>query len=372
MKIKITTTNTIFRKVLLLFLLLSFCLNFYAQKGSKNLVPNPSFEDHKNKSNDIKNAIPWKGVGTVDYYMKPDKIDTTKYKGAHKGNCYAGLRFQEKYREYMYVQLLEPLEKGRTYHFRMYVRLLNESTMLVRQLGVYFSEDPYTFGMKFDENGLIDSVYQKGISGKLSWMPIQGNYVAKGGEKYIIIGNFADKMKDDFVKRNKWDVFTFKEAYYFVDDVSLRKKLTIADSSPVNTPAIAPKTVAKKPRAEKVYPNEFTAGQVLVVKNIYFEAGSSKLKITSEKGLNQLESALNNHPFMEIQLNGYTDNIGNEATNRALSKERAKAIYEYLKKEGVTNPITYKGLGEVKPIAPNDTEENRAKNRRVEMVIIKQ
>jgi outer membrane protein OmpA-like peptidoglycan-associated protein len=301
--------------------------------------------------------------------MKPDKADTTKYKGAHKGTCFAGLRFQEKYREYMYVQLLEPLEKGRTYHFRMYVRLLNESTMLVKQLGVYFSEDPYTFGMKFDENGLIDSIYQKGISGKLSWMPIQGNYVAHGGEKYIIIGNFSAVMKNDFVKRNKFDVFTLKEAYYFVDDVSLRKKLTIADSTPA--PTVAPKPVVKKPKVEKLYPSDFTTGQVVMVKNIYFEPGTAKLKLTSDKGLAQLESALNNHPFMEVQFNGYTDNTGNESTNRNISKERAKAVYEYLKKDGITNPMTYKGFGEIKPLFPNDTEENRAKNRRIEMVIIK-
>ncbi len=370
MQKKITIIKTSVQKAIMLFVSLLCCYSFSAQttKG-KNLVPNPSFEDHKNKSNEIKNAIPWKGVGTVDYYMKPDKNDTTTFKGAHKGNCYAGLRFQAAYREYMYVQLLEPLEKDRTYFFRMFVRLLSQSTVTVRQLGVYFSDDPFKFGMKFDEAGLLDTTYQNGISGKFSWIPIQGNYIAHGGEKYIIIGNFATNMKDDFVKKNKWDLFSFKEAYYFVDDISLRKKLIASDTAKVSP--VPTKTIVKKPKIEKVYPDNFTTGQIIVVKNIYFESGTAKLKLTSDKGLNQLEAMLNNHPFMEVQFNGYTDSKGNEATNRAISKERVKAIYEYFKKDGVTNPMTYKGLGGAKPIAPNDTEENRAKNRRIEMVIIK-
>ncbi len=368
-----STCNTIFLKAFLLFVCMYSFHSGIAQTKGKNLVPNPGFEDHKNKSEkDIKNAIPWKGAGTVDFYMKPDKIDTTKFKGAHKGTCYAGLRFQEQYREYMFVQLLEPLEKDRTYFFRMFVRLLSESTVTVKELGVYFSNEPFAMGMKFDEEGLIDTIYQNGISGAFDWIPIQGNYKARGGEKYIILGNFATKMKDDFVKKKKWDFFSLKEAYYFVDDISLRKKLIAADTAKATEPVKPTKTSVKKPKAEKVYPDNFTTGQVVILKNIYFESGTAKLKITSEKGLSQLESVLNNHPFMEVQLNGYTDNKGNEATNRAISKERAKAIYEYLKKDGITNPITYKGLGGVKPIAPNDTDENRAKNRRIEMVIIKQ
>ena len=372
MKLIITTFQTITQKVALLFVFLFCCYSLTAQttKG-KNLVPNPSFEDHKNKSEkDIKNAIPWKGAGTVDFYMKPDKSDTTKFKGAHKGSCYAGLRFQEQYREYMFVQLLEPLEKGRAYYFRMFVRLLSESTVTVKQLGVYFSEDAYKLGMKFEEQGLIDTIYQNGISGKYDWIPIQGNYLSHGGEKYIIIGNFAESMKGDFVKNKKWDVFSFKEAYYFVDDVTLRKKLIASDT--VKIVATPTKTAVKKLKIEKVYPDNFTTGQIVIVKNVYFESGTAKLKITSEKGLSQLESMLNNHPFMDVQFNGYTDNKGNESTNRAISKERAKAIYDYLKKDGITNAITYKGLGGAKPLAPNDTEENKAKNRRIEMVIIKQ
>ena len=334
-----------------------------AQTKDANLIPNPSFEFHRNKSTDIKNAEPWKGIGTVDYYMKADKKDTSKFKGAHSGTCFAGLRFQAAYKEYMYVHLTEPLEAGKTYHFNMFVRLLSESTVTVRQLGVYFSDDAFKFGMKFDEEGLIDSTYKKGISGVLNWFPIQGDYHAHGGEKFIIIGNFTPITKEDFVKRNKWDLFGFKEAYYFVDDVSLIKKKSPIDSLASGKPV--------KKKKIKTLPDSLKAGQIINLKNVQFETGTAKLKVSSEIALGELVNKLNNNPFVEIQIDGYTDNTGNEAANRALAKERAKSVFNYLRQEGVLNKMSYKGFGPIKPIAPNDTEENKAKNRRIEIEIIK-
>ena len=138
-------------KIIFTFYLLFFALStaFGQKKLGKNLVPNPGFETHKNKSKDISNAVPWVGVGTVDYYMKIEKRDTSRFKGAHSGECYAGLRFQKKYKEFMYVRLLEPLEKDKVYHFKMYIRLLNNAnvTMRVKQLGVYFSEEIFNSKM---------------------------------------------------------------------------------------------------------------------------------------------------------------------------------------------------------------------------------
>jgi OmpA-OmpF porin, OOP family len=341
-----------------------FCPSFFAQKKGKNLVPNPSFEERKGKGTDIKTAIPWKGVGTVDYYIKPDKRDTSKYKGARTGVSYAGLRFQSDYKEYMHVKLLEPLEKDEVYHFKMYVRLLESSnvTVTIKQLGAYFSDTEFKTGMVFDEEGLVDSTYNKGISGTLNWITIQGDYTAHGGEKYVIIGNFRTKMKEDFVKKNKWNLFEFKEAYYYLDDVSLRKKLYQKDS--------VKKKMVREPLP--VYPDTFQPGQVIKIERIQFEPGSAQLMKSSYKSLDVLVNTLNEHPFMEIQIIGHTDNEGNENSNKKLSKERAKAVYDYLLSESVINPMTYKGMGSAQPVAPNDTDENKAKNRRVEFVIIKE
>lgn len=346
--------------------MLLLCCSFSsAQKKGKNLIPNPSFEDHKGKGADIKTALPWKGVGTVDYYMKPDKRDTSRFKGARTGVAYAGLRFQSDYKEYMHVKLLEPLEKDQIYHFRMYVRLLESSnvTVTIKQLGAFFSDYEFKVGMVFDESGLVDSTYNKGIAGTLNWILIQGDYRAHGGEKYVIIGNFRTKMKEDFVKKNKLKIFEFKEAYYYIDDVSVRKLLVKPDSANVKNIAM---------EALPVYPKSFSTGDAVKVDKIQFEKGTADLLKVSYKALDVLVNTLNEHPFMEIEITGNVADQASEGANKKLSKDRAKAVYDYLLLQDVINPMTYKGVGSAKPLVPNDSDENRVKNTRVEFVVIKE
>jgi len=353
-------------KALLFSAMFLFCTFSFAQTKKKNLIPNPSFEERKGKGTDIKTATPWKGVGTVDYYTKPDKRDTSRYKGARTGTGYAGLRFQSDYKEYMHVKLTEPLEKGQVYHFRMYIRLLesNNVTVTIKQLGAYFSDTEFKVGMVFEEEGLVDTTYNKGISGTLNWIAIQGDYKAHGGEKYVIIGNFRTKMKEDFVKRNKWSLFEFKEAYYYIDDISLRKK-----NVPFDSVAVFKNTVKN---ALPVFPDVFNTGQKVEIQKIEFVKGTSELTQSSYKFLDNVVNMLNQHPFMEIEIVGHTDNEGSEGNNKKLSKERAKAVYDYLKLQEVINPMTYRGVGAAEPLAPNDTDENKLKNSRVEIVIIKE
>lgn len=348
-----------FQKLLLFLTAWLLAIASFAQSPTKNLVPNPSFEIHKGKSPLIKNAIPWMNEGTVDYYLKIDKKDTSVFKGPHSGKCYAGLRFQANYKEYMYVKLIEPLVKGNPYKFEMYVRLLDKSTVSVKQLGVYFSDNPFRVGMEFDDEGIVDSTYKKGISGTHGWVPIRGKYIAKGGEKYIIVGNFKTVMKDDFVRKNKWEIFEMREAYYYVDDISVLRPDTLISTKP-------------EKKAAPTLPDKFVTGQVIQIKNVQFENGSAVITKASFKALDELVNTLNKYPFMEIQINGHTDNQGKETANLKLSKERSKAVYNYLLEQGVINPMKYEGFGSSKPIVSNDTEENKAKNRRVEFVIIKQ
>lgn len=81
---------------------------------------------------------------------------------------------------------------------------------------------------------------------------------------------------------------------------------------------------------------------------------------------------MKNNSSMEISINGHTDNQGSDSYNQKLSEQRAKSVYEYLLKKGINNnKIKYKGYGETVPLTNNDTEENRKKNRRVEIEIIK-
>ena len=79
---------------------------------------------------------------------------------------------------------------------------------------------------------------------------------------------------------------------------------------------------------------------------------------------------LNENPEISVELQAHTDDIGSKEYNLNLSNRRAYAVVKYLTKRGIDyNRIEPKGYGESDPIAPNDTESNRAKNRRVEFKI---
>lgn len=294
--------------------------------------------------------------GTVDYYVRPDKRDTGLFKGPHSGKCYVGIRFQPNYKEYMYVKLTETLVRDNPYYFTMYVKLLDRSTVTVKQLGVYFSDEPFRVGMNFNQDGVIDSSYSKGIMANKGWVPIRGEYLARGGEKYIIIGNFKTRMKDDFVRQKKWDIFEMSEAYYYIDDITVLRPDTLINPENLIVDEV---------------PEEFEQGQIVELSKVKFETGTEALTRNSSWALDDLVNKLNNYPFMEIQINVYTDNQGKPADQLKLSKARAKVVYDYLMEKSVINPISYVGFGSTKPILPNDSEENRDRNNRVEFQVIK-
>lgn len=104
--------------------------------------------------------------------------------------------------------------------------------------------------------------------------------------------------------------------------------------------------------------------------NIFFESGSSKIKEESHESLKTLAGLLNKHPEIKTTVEGHTDKTGNEDNNVKLSKDRAQAVVDFLVKHGESiDNIEAKGYGSSKPIASNDTEDGKAKNRRVEVVV---
>jgi outer membrane protein OmpA-like peptidoglycan-associated protein len=114
-------------------------------------------------------------------------------------------------------------------------------------------------------------------------------------------------------------------------------------------------------------------GRGLVVSlsgGILFETGKSALKTDAKVSLAKLAGILLMIPNTNIQVEGHTDSTGSEETNTRLSLERASAVREFLKAQGVEEArMTAKGLAAAQPIAPNDTADGRAKNRRVEIVV---
>lgn len=107
--------------------------------------------------------------------------------------------------------------------------------------------------------------------------------------------------------------------------------------------------------------------------NLLFESGKDVIINSSFPSLDELAKVLRNNPKWKLHLEGHTDNVGDDQTNLDLSQRRAISVKNYLSHKGaLANHIITEGFGETKPVATNDTEEGKAKNRRVEMTIINQ
>lgn len=102
--------------------------------------------------------------------------------------------------------------------------------------------------------------------------------------------------------------------------------------------------------------------------HIGFKSGKAKLTQDSYQYLDQLVQLMNDNPDCWVKLDGHTDSTGSDAINNKLSQDRVDAIKFYLVDKGINpNRIVARGHGSSMPIAPNDTAEGRAKNRRVDI-----
>jgi len=113
-------------------------------------------------------------------------------------------------------------------------------------------------------------------------------------------------------------------------------------------------------------------GATIRLNNVFFDFAKSALLPKSKTELDRLIGILGQYPKMEIEIAGHTDNVGDDASNLALSKARAAAVQAYLVEHGVAAArLRSAGYGRSRPVAANETEEGRQLNRRVEFVIIK-
>lgn len=105
-------------------------------------------------------------------------------------------------------------------------------------------------------------------------------------------------------------------------------------------------------------------------KNLQFETNSSFLKPGSSDRLDDIAVILLRYPDYNVNINGYTDNVGKDDYNQWLSERRAERAYNYLKDKGIpSSRMTFKGFGEENPIADNATATGRKENRRVEFIL---
>lgn len=111
-------------------------------------------------------------------------------------------------------------------------------------------------------------------------------------------------------------------------------------------------------------------GLVLTLGDVLFDTGRAELKPGAFRTVDRLATFMRDHPERSLEVEGYTDSVGGDALNLALSQRRANAVRAALVSRGVEGSrITTNGMGKASPVASNDTAEGRQRNRRVEIVI---
>lgn len=112
------------------------------------------------------------------------------------------------------------------------------------------------------------------------------------------------------------------------------------------------------------------SGEQFLFENVFFDFDKAELRPESKSSLLRLKKFMEENSKINILIEGHTDNIGEEEYNQQLSMRRAESVREYLVNHGVSiDRLGIKGWGDKKPIVPNSNQANRAKNRRIEIVI---
>lgn len=190
------------------------------------------------------------------------------------------------------------------------------------------------------------------------------------------VGNCASTMD---IKEQRYMVTTLPAA----DGDTTMAVMTYTVNSPRSCKALNDRTVAMvvaiepKAREKKMVTvsasdmakSIATTGKVALY-GIYFDTGKSLVKPESKPTLEQIAQLLKSQPTLKLGVVGHTDNVGGAVSNLALSKRRANAVTTVLVEDYAIDPgrLTASGAGMGSPLASNDTESGRAKNRRVELV----
>lgn len=137
--------------------------------------------------------------------------------------------------------------------------------------------------------------------------------------------------------------------------------------------SIPPASTKINKLAKQIALNKIKVGYSQVIRNVYFDFGTARLKTTSNPELDKLLKVLQDNPKYIIEISGHTDNVGGKDFNQWLSKRRAQAIVDYMVKKGQNSArFLAEGYGEERPLASNDDEElGREFNRRVEFKVLK-
>jgi hypothetical protein len=228
------------------------CLFLFKNNNGQNLIQNNSFEiydsidcggggfDNYSMIGNPHVIDNWYGYFTPDYFnavCNPGGFNVPNsyfgYSNAKTGNAFIGIGLYEKNndkKEYIYQQLLQPLQAGKIYCLSFFVTRIERTEYAIKQIGAYFSTSLPNLVSSMYINAAPQIVNQNGfITDTTQWIEIQGCFTSTGGEQYIVIGNFNTNTNTDTLNLGtnnpipSWS----PTAYYYIDDITLIDQTTV-------------------------------------------------------------------------------------------------------------------------------------------------
>jgi|GEM_PF-1076976 OOP family OmpA-OmpF porin len=356
-------TRRIKNLLILLFTLLTS--NLFSQ----NLVPNPSFEGYTQLPTSYSQGAScistWRvpnTEGRAEYYhasssSKKAGVPKNHFgsQEAHIGDAYMGLCIAKNIREFLQVGLTQPLVKGKEYQLSIHISCADKFWLgSVDEFAILFTKAPFVFPGIEKLLTPPSIIFTGDFSNKKEWIELTTTYVAEGTERYLPFGCFT--YVEGGAEHGKIKGIA-NYAHFYVDDVSvelIEEEETILEEGAL-------------PEVKLDYVTE----EKYIYENLLFESGSATLIPNEYSELEELILYLAAQKEYRLVITGHTDNQGSSELNHKLSLERANALKQFLVIKGIQEEvITVEGKGDKVPLASNDTEEGRKKNRRVQVTIL--
>jgi cytochrome c oxidase subunit II len=182
-------------------------------------------------------------------------------------------------------------------------------------------------------------------------------------------GHYSMRRVIRIVPQEEYDAWMKKQTSYYLTQIRGKKEDPNLDK--VLDIEVRQRAVEFSANIKKAVEATEAEAKTLTLNHVNFETGSATLTANSRYELDNLVTALNAYPTLSLEVAGHTDNVGDPAANQALSAQRAATVVEFLTKRGISaGRLNPRGYGDTKPLAPNDTPENQAKNRRTTFTIL--
>lgn len=348
----------------------------------QNLFANPGFEDANVCTEFLARCAPeaWKEAN----YSRMVYIDNAK--GGKIGFILSG---EPAMRTYMFTELLCPLVAGELYDISFDLNLRGSD---FKPFGIYLSLENISGRFKpktaqpvvvFKEKNCVKKMK------KMDWMPFRGSLTASGGERFFYLGYvepseqtpdsgdwmqifYIDNLK--LIPKNKSMALCpeaeAKRVELYADDW---RHMGFADTTTPG-PAVLDRNIFEEPPARQEEPPALSEAphqpDTLILAGVCFDFDKSTLNEYYAAVTDSLTDKIASRKPGKVLISGHTDNIGTDEFNLKLSLARAFTIEQILIQKGVeAGKIFCMGEGESRPVATNDTEEGRAANRRIEIVL---